>query len=126
MKTLRLYLNALSVLVPVLLICSAVMLRADNAAAIGIWDCVSETPDGDQLKWTLTVKEDDGKLTGVAGGETGDMSVEDLKVDGNDVSFKVKVEENTYEVKFTIDGSKCEGKWSGADASGTLKGAKRA
>ena len=69
MKNLRLYLNTLSVLVPVLLICSAVALRADNAAAIGTWDCVSETPDGDQLKWTLTVKEDNGKLTGVAGGE---------------------------------------------------------
>jgi hypothetical protein len=123
---LKLNLKALAVLLPLLLICSAVALRADAPAAIGTWDCVSETPDGDQVKWSLTIKDEGGTLTGVAGGDQGDMPVKDLKVEGDDVSFKVDVDANTYEVKFTVNGSGCEGKWSGAGASGTLKGTKRA
>ncbi|HVT94639.1 MAG TPA: hypothetical protein VHD76_17460 [Bryobacteraceae bacterium] len=100
--------------------------KAAEPAVVGTWDCVSETPDGGEYKFTLTVKHEDGKFTAIAGTEEGDMAVGDIKVDGDDVSFKATVGEEDYSVTIKVNGSKFEGKWSGGDESGSIKGSKHA
>ena len=100
---------------------------ADAATLTGTWDLVSETPDGDQVKWSLTFKNDDsGKLTATASSENGDIPVKDLKLDGDTITFTVSYQDNDYEITLTVSGTSLTGKWSGNSGDGSIKGAKRA
>jgi len=107
-----------------LLMIGAVPSRAADNPVVGTWDVVSTDDAGQASNWTLTVKEDDGKLTGSLSGDPGEFSLVDAKLEGNAFTFKVVVNEASYEVDTTIDGSKLEGKYKGPEATGTLKGTK--
>lgn len=103
---------------------SVISWAADNPA-IGTWDAVGTDEAGQSSNWTLTVKDDGGKLAGTLSGDPGEFPIVDAKVDGNMLSFKVVVNEATYTVEATIDGAKFDGKYKGPEAAGTLKGTKR-
>ena len=79
---------------------------------------------GQTANWTLTVKDDGGKLGGTLSGDPGEFALVDAKLDGNAFTFKVIVNEATYTVETTIDGKKFDGKYKGPEAAGTLKGTK--
>lgn len=100
--------------------------KAEDASVVGVWDCVSETPDGGEYKFTLTVKHEDGKFTATAGTDEGAMPVGEFTVDGDDVTFKATVGDQDYTVKIKVSGATFDGKWSGGDDSGSIKGSKRA
>ena len=102
----------------------AVSRAADNPA-VGTWDAVGTDEAGQSSNWTLTVKDDGGKLAGTLSGDPGEFPIVDAKVDGNSFTFKVVVNESTYTVETTLEGNKFEGKYKGPEASGTLKGTKR-
>jgi hypothetical protein len=106
-----------------LLACCAASFAADKPV-VGTWDCVSTDDAGQTANWTMVVKEDSGNLTGTLSGDPGEFTMVDPKLDGNNFSFKVVVNESSYLVETTIDGKKLEGKYKGAEASGTLKGTK--
>ena len=97
---------------------------ADNAV-VGKWDCTATDDAGQASNWTMTVKDDGGKLSGTLSGDPGEFELVDPKLEGNSFTFKVVVNDATYTVETTIDGDKLEGKYSGAEASGTLKGTKQ-
>ncbi len=108
------------------LLLAAVVLAA-GGKPVGSWDCTSSTPNGGgEHQWTLTVKEVDGKLAGTAGGESGDVSLEEVKYEGGTLTFKVSIESGTYEVILKIDGDKLDGNWKGGGETGTVKGVKKA
>ena len=66
----------------------------------GTYDCMTRTPMGDQTsKFTVTV---DGDIfTGSNTGGMGSMDVEDGKVDGNRLTWKMKM---TVPMPMTLDG----------------------
>lgn len=99
---------------------------AAGPSIVGTWDCVSVVPDGSEFKFTLTVKEEGGKLVATAGTDDGSMPIANLQADGDDVTFKATVGEEDYEVKLKVTDATFEGKWTGGGDSGTLKGAKHA
>jgi hypothetical protein len=98
---------------------------AAEQSIVGSWDCVSTTPTGVETKWTLTVKEKDGKLTGTAGSDEGDMPISEAKLENDIFSFKVFVNSEPYVVKIKVDGAKFQGTWEGGGETGSIKGAKR-
>jgi hypothetical protein len=113
-----------TLLLAVLSIGLALCWAADNPA-VGKWDCTATDDAGQASNWTLVVKEDDGKLSGTLSGDPGEFDLADLKVDGNSFTFKVVVNDATYTVETTIDGNKLEGKYTGPEASGTIKATKQ-
>jgi hypothetical protein len=101
------------------------LLAAANAA-VGTWEVVSAMDGGgDEMTWKLVIKEDAGKLTGTISGEPGDFTLEDIKVEGDTLTFKVSIDDQTYTTEAKISGSKLDGVFKSAGAKGTLKGTKQ-
>jgi len=107
-----------------LLLSAPFLAAADTPKAVGTWDVVASTPNGD-LSSVMTVKTADGKLK--VDFELGGMSrtVTDEKLDKNVLTLKVEYEGALYDVEAKIDGDKLEGTWQGNGASGTLTGKRR-
>jgi hypothetical protein len=99
------------------------LLLAGNSA-VGTWDVVSQPDGGDQTTWKMIIKEDGGKLTGTISGEPGDYTLEDVKCEGDTLTFKLTVEDQTYTTECKIAGSKLDGVFTGGAAKGTVKGTK--
>jgi hypothetical protein len=116
--------RTLTLFLTVLLFASVAAWAVDNAAVVGQWDVVSTDDAGQPMNWTLTVKDDGGKLTGTLSGDAGEVPLIDAKLDGNTFSFKIVVNEATYITEGTIDGKKFEGKYKGPESAGTVKGTK--
>lgn len=80
----------------------------------GTYDCVTKTPMGDQSsKFTVTVDGD--TFTGSNVGAMGSMDVEDGKVDGNRLTWKMKM---TVPMPMTLEG---DATVDGDTLSGTVK-----
>lgn len=116
--------RTLTLFLTILLFASAAVWAADNTAVVGQWDCVGTDDAGQTANWTLTVKDDGGKLGGTLSGDPGEFTLVDAKLEGSVFTFKVVVNEATYTVETIIDGAKFDGKYKGPEAAGTLKGAK--
>jgi hypothetical protein len=114
----------LTLLLTILLIACAAAWAADSPV-VGTWNCTSTDDAGQTSTWTMVVKDDGGKLAGTLSGDPGEFALVDPKLDGNTFSFKVVVNEVSYGVEVTIDGTKLEGKYKGPEANGTLKGTKQ-
>jgi hypothetical protein len=99
---------------------------AEASAADGVWDCVSATPDGGEFPFTLTVKEDGGKLTATAGSDQGQIPLTNVELNGDQLSFVATLNDEDYSVKVTVKGDTLEGEWSGGGDSGSVKGKRRA
>ena len=116
--------RTLTLFLTILLFASVAAWAADNAAVVGQWDVVSTSDDGTPMNWTLTVKDDGGKLSGTLSGDAGEIPLVEAKLEGNTFTFKVVVNEATYTTEGTIDGGKFDGKYKGPDGAGTVKGTK--
>jgi hypothetical protein len=96
---------------------------------VGTWDCVSNAGSGQDLTWTLVVKEDGGKLTGslIGGPESpGEIPLVDPKLQEDIFTFKIDVNPNCkVEAKLKLEGKKLDGTFGCAEAAGTFKGKKR-
>ncbi len=99
---------------------------AAASAPLGNWDCVSAAPGGGEMKWTLNLREVDGKLVGTAGNSEGEVSIEEPKYEDNTLTFKVSLDSGMYEISLKFDGDKVEGNWKGGGETGAIKGAKKA
>ena len=65
------------------------------ADVTGTWKGDSQGPDGNTFTLSYTFKQDGAKLTGTALGPMGDpLPIENGKVDGDKISFSVKVDFN--------------------------------
>ena len=87
----------------------------------GTWDTVVKSPLGDQ-KSTLTVKSDGNTFTGTNAGAMGSVDIEDGKVDGNTISWTMKMTvpmPMTLDCTATIDGDTITGN-VGAGAFGSF------
>jgi hypothetical protein len=92
---------------------------AAGSAVTGSWECVSITPDGDELHTTLTVTEADGKLNATLKGDDGEWALSKVKFENNVLSFTV-TRDADYEITLTLDGDKMDGKWAGNGIGGKM------
>ena len=80
----------------------------------GTYDCVTKTPMGDQSS-KFTVNADGDSFTGQQAGQMGSMDVEDGKVDGNKLTWTMKM---TVPMPMTLEG---EATVDGDTITGTVK-----
>jgi len=97
---------------------------AAGSAIAGTWNLTADTADG-EMRWTMVVKDDGGKLSGTASASQGDYTLEEPRLDGNEFSFKITLEDAVYRVSMVIDGSRVSGKWNGPSDRGKISGTKR-
>ncbi len=110
-----------------LLLALAALSTAVSAA--GVWNVTTTGPGPtDEFQWTLTIKEQDGQLTGTMTGEMGEFKLEDLKYSGGALTAKITIDAQSYAIDTKIDGDTMEGKWNaiGAEMGGKVKGARKA
>ena len=97
---------------------------ADAPTAVGTWDAVASTPDGD-LTSVITIKQVEGALKAEI--ELGGMQriVTDEKQEANVFRMKVQYEGGVYDGEVKVVGDALEGTWQGGGYSGTLKAKRR-
>lgn len=113
-----------SIALACLLLIAACVTAADKPI-VGSWDCVSSTPGGGETRFTLTVKEQDGKLIGTAGSDQGEIPLTDPKFENDTFSFRVVMNSETYDVNVKVAGDKLDGAWKGGGETGAIKGNKK-
>lgn len=59
---------------------------AAGSAISGTWNLTADTADG-EMRWTMVVKDDGGKLSGTASASQGDYTLEEPKLDGNEFTL---------------------------------------
>ena len=99
-------------------------LAADAPKAVGTWDAVASTPNGD-MPSVIVIKLVDGAVKAEIelGGVPRNVSGE--KLEGDVFKMTVQYEGGSYDVEAKIAGDTLEGTWHGTDASGTLKAKRR-
>jgi len=82
-----------------------------TAPAAGVWKIDTSGPDGNALKVQLTLKIENGSWSGEIVVEEYGMTItlEDVKVDGENVSLKAPTDNGTYTVTGKVSGDKFEG-----------------
>ncbi len=97
----------------------AVRVQPAPGKIAGMWKLNTKGPDGDDVALRLDVQQDGTTLKGNMTSDSFDveLTLEDAKVEGNAVSFKVPTPEGTYSVKATIDGNSFDGVATAPDGS---------
>lgn len=124
-------------LIPSILPCAAILICFSAAAfaaeevkrerpnAAGTWKWSVTTPDGQTFESSATLKQDAEKLTGTYKGRLGDASIEDGKISGNNLSFKVtrKLDDQTITLKYEgkLDGDRIKGSITVGDGDRTVE-----
>ena len=70
----------------------------------GKWTAETKGRDGETRTQTFNLKQDGDKLTGTVSTQMGESQISDGKVDGDSVSFVVKMERNGNEMKMPYTG----------------------
>jgi hypothetical protein len=111
-------------LAAVLLLAAPFLSAADAPKAVGTWDAVASTPNG-EMHSVITVKQVDGALRAEVEIDGVPHAVTDEKLEGNGFRMKVEYEGGLYDVEAKIDGDTLEGTWQGGGTSGTLTAKRR-
>jgi len=83
---------------------------AAAAAPAGRWKIQTKTADGNPITYTLDVKEDGSGFRGQIANPNDDVvPITEAKLDGAVLTFKVPVDEGSFEVSMTIDGDSAKG-----------------
>jgi hypothetical protein len=78
----------------------------------GQWDCVAKSPMGEQKSVLTIVSKADGSFAGTNSGAMGAADVEDGRVDGDRISFKMQIKlpfPMTMTCEATLSGDSMEG-----------------
>jgi hypothetical protein len=105
--------------IALILLCSFVLSAADSK-----WRITATDSNGHDTQWVLQLRTQDDKLTGTLANDEIALPLIDPKADDSSITFKLMINDVTYDVDLKVDGDKLEGKYSGAEASGTIKGAR--
>jgi hypothetical protein len=100
--------------------CASSSPAADAPKAVGTWDAVSTTPNGD-MPAVITIKQVEGALKAEIELDGEKRVVTDEKLEGDVFRMKVQYEGGVYDVEAKITGDALEGTWQGGGYSGTLK-----
>jgi hypothetical protein len=103
--------------IALILLFSLVLSAADSK-----WRFTATDSNGHDTQWVLELTTQDGKLTGTLANDEIKLPLIDPKADDTSITFKIMVNDLPYDVELKVDGDKLEGKYSGAEANGTIKG----
>ena len=99
-------------------------LAAEAPKAVGTWDAVASTPNGD-MPSVLVIKQVAGALKAEMELDGVSRIITDEKLEGDVFRMKVQYDGGVYDVEAKIAGDALEGTWQGSGASGTLKAKRR-
>lgn len=111
-----------STLVLALLLAPAALCLAAASGAIGAWDCTAISPDGEALRFTLTIQEENGQLAGTVRSADGETRISAVKYQNSTLTFKVDYQGAPYTLELKVEGDKLAGTYRGEAASGEVKG----
>jgi hypothetical protein len=104
---------------------ATICLAAGNPV-VGTWAVTSDDGNGGVLTWTLIVKQEGVKLSGLLTGGNGDLPLIEPKLEGKLFTFKLYISDNcTVETKLKVEGNKFEGTFGCPEVTGTMKGARQ-
>lgn len=86
-----------------------------NSKVIGIWSGSSSN----SYDFTLTLREDKGKLQGDFEVQGNDMDAENLQFDGTSLSFDIDTQQGEYSLQGTVKGDTISGTFKSDGDSGT-------
>lgn len=108
---------ALALFLTMSLLGLSVSSAADNPI-VGKWDCVSKDVSTAEMRWTLVVVENGGKLSGSLNGGQEEIPLIEPKFDGERFTFKINVNPNCMvEAKVTVTGNKFDGTFGCKEAA---------
>ena len=88
----------------------------------GKWTAIVTMPNGDEVKASVDIQDDGGKLSGsIFVAETGKLPMQDMKLEGGELTFKVTNDTTTYFVKMTLKGDSLDGTFKVGNSTGTVK-----
>ncbi len=87
---------------------------------------VSSTSDGQEIPWTLTISDENGKYSAVSTADSEDNDAKDLKIEGGKIHFRIPYKGEEYDIDLRLNGDVLTGTWSGNGASGETKGQRAA
>lgn len=111
-------------LIPLLFAVSALLPAWAPPPIVGQWDVTADDPSGGESKWTLTVTEEAGKLSGSLAGDPGAFPLTDPTFEDGAFRFRLEVGGQVYSVRLKVQGAKCEGGWEADGATGKIRGEK--
>ncbi len=109
-----------------MLLCTSAAHAQQNEQLTGKWNMVSTTPDGNDIAWTLSITYKDGNYSAMIGGDQGETTANDFRVEGSKVHMRVPYRGEEYDIDLSLKEDKLVGTWSGNGDSGTTKGEKAA
>ncbi len=95
---------------------TALCLSAFGGVA-GKWKVAANAPDGNVYNVDLVVKEEGGKPSAVLASERGEMPLQDVTINGNDLAFKLVLDMGPIAFKLTADGDSLAGAMALPDGS---------
>jgi redox-regulated HSP33 family molecular chaperone len=102
---------------------TASLLAQDYKTLVGKWNMTSES-SGDPVKWTLVLKENDGKLAAALATDEGEQPAKDFTYTDGVLKFKAPYQGKFYDIELKATGEKLDGTWSGDGDSGKTSGTK--
>lgn len=79
------------------------------AGVAGEWDATASFPNGKEYRVVISLRESDGKLEGTVADDRGSVGLEDLKLEGTELSFKATEGNGTFDVKLTVSADSMKG-----------------
>src|SRR5260370_4598790 len=98
----------------------AVALAAESPA-VGKWNCTNVPAAAPESPWTLPVREDGTKLTGLLTDGSVEFPLSQIKLDSDALTFHFYINDKPYTFEGKLGHNKLEGKYTGAKASRTLR-----
>jgi hypothetical protein len=95
----------------------------DQSALIGKWNMTSESDDGD-VAWTLSIKEDGGKLTALLATDGPETPAKNLTFANGVLKFVAPYRGEEYGIELKLQAEKLVGSWSGGGNDGKTTGTK--
>jgi hypothetical protein len=95
----------------------------DYKPLLGKWNMTSES-NGDPVKWTLTLTESEGKLTGSLSAGEGEQPAKDLTFANGVLKFQAPYQGAYYDIVLKATPDKLDGTWDGGGDSGKTYGTK--
>ncbi len=90
----------------------ALLLTCSAAEISGKWNIVVPGHDGSEMKYELVLRSEGSSYTGFISSQEGDATLNDIKVNDTEVTFKIETDNATYEVKANVDGEKMKGEFT--------------
>ncbi len=95
----------------------------DHNALVGKWNMTSDSDDG-AVEWTLTIKEDGGKLTALLATDGPETPAKDLTFTDGVLKFVAPYKGADYDIELKVQADKLLGSWSGGGSDGKTSGTK--